>query len=149
LGLCGWINGWMNEWMDGWMNNTGFSDRTICSSTKCASRAFKSCTFATMWWSEKKDGGQRLRPPHSHTARQQWSPLWYASKVSQSVLLSHNRVVRKVTLSSPFLLGLLFTPYPLFQWYLQAKDILINLGMKCCNSVWNADTQHLMHKARD
>ncbi len=27
------------------------------------------------------------------------------------------------------------TPYPLFQWYLQSKDIWLNLSMKCCNSV--------------
>jgi hypothetical protein len=24
-----------------------------------------------------------------------------------------------------------FTPYPLFQWSLQSKEILSNLGMKC------------------
>ncbi len=30
-----------------------------------------------------------------------------------------------------------FTPYPLFQWYLQSKDILINLSMKCWNSAFN------------
>jgi len=34
-----------------------------------------------------------------------------------------NKVVRKLTLS--------FTPYPLFQWYLQSKEILLNLSMKC------------------
>jgi hypothetical protein len=37
------------------------------------------------------------------------------------------RVFRKVTLS----LGLLFTPYPFFQWSLQSKEILLNLSMKC------------------
>jgi len=37
-----------------------------------------------------------------------------------------NRVICKVTLS--------FTPYPLFQWYLQSKEIFKNLSMKCCNS---------------
>jgi hypothetical protein len=31
-----------------------------------------------------------------------------------------------------------FTPYPLFQWYLQSKEILLNLSMKCWNSVFNA-----------
>jgi len=29
-------------------------------------------------------------------------------------------------------------PYPLFQWYLQSKKILLNLGMKCQNSAFNA-----------
>jgi hypothetical protein len=57
------------------------------------------------------------------------------------------RLIRKVTLHSAF--GPPFTPYPLFQWYPQSKDILISLSMKCCNLVWNADTQHLMHKVRD
>jgi hypothetical protein len=33
-----------------------------------------------------------------------------------------------------------FTPYPLFQWYPQSKEILLNLNMK-----WNAETQHLMN----
>ncbi len=28
-----------------------------------------------------------------------------------------------------------FTPYPLFQWYLRSKEILINLSMKGSNSV--------------
>ncbi len=42
-----------------------------------------------------------------------------------------------------------FTPYPLFQWYPQSTDSLLNLSMKCRNSVWNPETQHLMHKFRD
>jgi hypothetical protein len=42
------------------------------------------------------------------------------------------RVIHKVTLS----LGLLFTPYPFFQWSLQSKEILLNLSMKC--SPYNA-----------
>ncbi len=31
-----------------------------------------------------------------------------------------------------------FTPYPLFQWYPQSKEILLNLSMKCWNSTFNA-----------
>jgi hypothetical protein len=31
-----------------------------------------------------------------------------------------------------------FGPYPLFQWYLQSKEIWLNLGMKCWNSAFNA-----------
>jgi hypothetical protein len=42
-----------------------------------------------------------------------------------------------------------FTPYSLFQWNPQSKDILLNLSMKHCNSEWNAQTQHLMHKVWD
>jgi hypothetical protein len=45
-------------------------------------------------------------------------------------------------------LGLLSPPNPLFPRYPQSKDILINLSTKCCNSLWNAETQHLMHKVR-
>jgi hypothetical protein len=32
-----------------------------------------------------------------------------------------------------------FAPYPLFEWYPQSKEILLNLGMKCWNSAF--DTQ--------
>jgi hypothetical protein len=41
-----------------------------------------------------------------------------------------SKVIQKVTLS--------FTPYPTFRWYLQKKEILINLSMKCGNSAFNA-----------
>ncbi len=41
-----------------------------------------------------------------------------------------NKVIHKVTLS--------FTPYPLFQWYPQSKEILFNLSMKCWNLAFNA-----------
>jgi hypothetical protein len=41
-----------------------------------------------------------------------------------------NKVICKVTLS--------FTPYPLFQWYPQSKEILFNLGVKCRNLAFNA-----------
>ncbi len=40
------------------------------------------------------------------------------------------KVIHKVTLS--------FTSYPLFQWYPQSKEILLNLIMKCWNSAFNA-----------
>jgi hypothetical protein len=35
-------------------------------------------------------------------------------------------------------LGLLSPPYPLFQWYLQSKEILLNLSKKCWNSTFHA-----------
>jgi hypothetical protein len=31
-----------------------------------------------------------------------------------------------------------FTPYPLFEWYLQRKEILLNLSTKCSNSAFDA-----------
>ncbi len=34
--------------------------------------------------------------------------------------------------------GPAFTPYPLFQWYPQSKEILLYLRMKCWNSAFNA-----------
>jgi nicotinamide riboside transporter PnuC len=40
------------------------------------------------------------------------------------------KVSRKFTLP--------FTPYPLFQWSLQSKEILLNLSMKCWKSACNA-----------
>jgi hypothetical protein len=36
---------------------------------------------------------------------------------------SHIKVIRKVTFS--------FIPYPLFQWYPQSKEILLNFSTKC------------------
>ncbi len=49
----------------------------------------------------------------------------------------HIKVIHKVTLSfTPF--SFAFAPYPLFQWYPQRKQILLNLGMKCWNSAFNA-----------
>ncbi len=38
----------------------------------------------------------------------------------------------------PKVFTLSFTPIPLFQWYPQSKDILLNLHMKCWNSAFNA-----------
>jgi len=37
-----------------------------------------------------------------------------------------------------------FTPYPLFQWYPQRKDILLNLSMKWWNSAFNARGRRLI-----
>jgi hypothetical protein len=48
--------------------------------------------------------------------------------------------IPKVTLS----LGLFSPPYPLFQWYLQSEDILLNLKMKCWNSAFNAQGSRLI-----
>ncbi len=49
----------------------------------------------------------------------------------------HIKVIHKVTLCfTPF--SFAFAHYPLFQWYPQRKQILLNLGMKCWNSAFNA-----------
>jgi hypothetical protein len=37
-----------------------------------------------------------------------------------------------------------FTPYPLFQWYPQSKDILMNLSMECSYSAFNAQGSRLI-----
>ncbi len=56
------------------------------------------------------------------------SNLWiFADFFAQCSAL--NRVTRTVTLC--------FTPHPLFQWYLQSNEILLNLGVKCWNSAFN------------
>jgi hypothetical protein len=49
----------------------------------------------------------------------------------------NNRVIHKVTLSFTSIPSV-FTSYPLFEWYLQSKEILLNLSMKCWNSALNA-----------
>ncbi len=41
-----------------------------------------------------------------------------------------NKVIPKVSLSC--------TPYPLFQWHPQSKEILLNLNMECWNLAFNA-----------
>jgi hypothetical protein len=53
------------------------------------------------------------------------------------------RVIRKVTLSSQCLEAA-FTPSPLFQWCMQSKEILLNLGMKCWVSAFNAQGSRLI-----
>jgi len=54
------------------------------------------------------------------------SLIWPVRVIS----LHADRVIHKVTLC--------LTLYPLFQWSLQSKEILLNLGMKCWNSAFNA-----------
>jgi hypothetical protein len=34
--------------------------------------------------------------------------------------------------------SLFFIPYPLFKWYLESKEILLNLSVKCWNTAFNA-----------
>jgi hypothetical protein len=54
-----------------------------------------------------------------------------------------NRVMCKVTLCfTP--ISSAFGPYPLFQWYPQSKEILLNLGMKWWNSAFNAQGSNVI-----
>jgi hypothetical protein len=51
----------------------------------------------------------------------------------------------ELSIKAPYLnpvFGPAFTPYPLFQWYPQSKEILLN-------GAWNAETQHLMYKVQE
>jgi hypothetical protein len=48
------------------------------------------------------------------------------------------KVMCKVTFSFHPLFLFAFTPYPLFDWYSQRKEILLNLSTKCWNSAFNA-----------
>jgi hypothetical protein len=59
----------------------------------------------------------------------------------------NNTVIHRVTCLHP-VFGPPFTPYPLFQWYPQSKDILLNLSMKCSNSAFNAGDSRLWKKER-
>jgi hypothetical protein len=63
-------------------------------------------------------------------------------------LLEHIKVIPKVTLSSSCLWVSFHppmpSPFPLFQWYTQSKDILINLSMKCWFSAFNAQGSRLI-----
>jgi hypothetical protein len=53
------------------------------------------------------------------------------------------RVIRKVFSLHP-VFGPPWPPIPLFQWYPQSKDILINLSMKCWYSAFNAQGSRLI-----
>jgi hypothetical protein len=48
--------------------------------------------------------------------------------------------IKEISVKSPSfhpVFGPAFTPYPLFQWCPQSKEILLNLSMKCWNSAFN------------
>jgi hypothetical protein len=58
-----------------------------------------------------------------------------------SLNLQRDYLILDLSAKSPFVslaISSAFTPYPLFQWYPQSKEILLNLGMKCWNSALNA-----------
>jgi hypothetical protein len=63
------------------------------------------------------------------------------SQIMRILYLSQEIIILELSVKSPSVAPLIssaFTPYPLFQWYPQSKEILLNLGMKCWNSAFNA-----------
>jgi len=75
-----------------------------------------------------------LFPTHKTTQppkfRENSTPVTTHPPPKQKALLVGTKVIRKVTFC--------FVPYPLFDWYPQSKEILLNLSMKCWNSALNA-----------
>jgi hypothetical protein len=61
-----------------------------------------------------------------------WSPL-FPHETRYIIELSGMSPSVSTPISSAFP-----PPYPLFQWCPQSKEILLNLGMKCWNSAFNA-----------
>ncbi len=59
-------------------------------------------------------------------------------------IFGYFRVIRVVTLPSPCLWACFHPVSPLFQCYLQSKEILLNLSMKCSNSAFNAQGSKLI-----
>jgi hypothetical protein len=95
-------------------------------------------SWESCWWSYANYG-------RSHNCKTMTTGNKCATtlKTSQVIVIVYNRIIRKVTLSSPCLWAS-FHPYPLFQRYLQSKDILINLSMKCWYSAFNAQGLRLI-----
>jgi hypothetical protein len=56
----------------------------------------------------------------------------------------YNRVIRKVTLSSPLSVGILAPPIPSFSGIHKVQDILLNLNMKFWNSAFHAQGSRLI-----
>jgi hypothetical protein len=72
--------------------------------------------------------------------------VWAKTSVSRRKT-KHDRAIRKVTLSSPCLWASFHPPILSFSGIRKVRTFLLNVSIKCCNSVRNA--QHLMHKVRD
>jgi hypothetical protein len=79
-----------------------------------------------------------------------WNWLWHQAFVLNIALFHRDKMSKQLCLIWPVtVIGphadrvickvtLCFTLYPLFQWSLQSKEILLNLGMKCWNLAFNA-----------
>jgi len=105
-------------------------------------RFFKKSGLQALWFLKLKEPMGSLpksknRPTQDLTLGQQFPKGGTVLQYLSTLNLSQNRVIYKVTLSSPCLWAS-FHPYPLFQWYLQSKEMLLNFSMKCWNSAFNA-----------
>jgi hypothetical protein len=60
------------------------------------------------------------------------SLCWFHGLLEKNLL----NKVKSPSLSHPILFA--FTPYPLFEWYPQSNEILLDLSMKCWNATFNA-----------
>ncbi len=66
-----------------------------------------------------------------------WAVHLRCTYVSKAFKFHVNIVIWKVTLSfTPYSLCF-HPPIPFFEWYLQSKEISLNLSMKCWNSAFN------------
>jgi hypothetical protein len=61
--------------------------------------------------------------------------------------MEYSLIVLELSVKSPSVsppISSAFAPYPLFQWYPQSKEILLDLGMKCWNSAFNAQSSRVI-----
>jgi len=61
--------------------------------------------------------------------------------------MEHSLIVLELSIKSPSVsppISSAFAPYPLFQWYPQSKENLLDLGMKCSNSAFNAQSSRVI-----
>jgi len=75
-----------------------------------------------------------------------WRPILPIAKFSW-LERNANFYTIKFSIKSPCLhptFGSPFTPKPLFQWYPQSNEIILNLGMKCWNSAINAQGSRII-----
>jgi hypothetical protein len=71
----------------------------------------------------------------------------YKLKGCSNLKFEYCRSTTKLSLKSPSLSPPIlsaFTPYPLFEWYPQSNEILLNFSMKCCNSAFTAQSLTLI-----
>jgi hypothetical protein len=73
--------------------------------------------------------------------------MFYNSSSYCKIGLTIIIIIIELSVKSPSLLPPIssaFTHYPLFQWDPQSKEILLNLGMKCWNSAFNAQCSRVI-----
>jgi hypothetical protein len=73
--------------------------------------------------------------------------MFFMKNHEQEILEWDETVLIELSLHSPSVsppISSAFAPYRLFQWYPQSKEILLNLGMKCWNSAFNAQSSRVI-----